>query len=53
MTNREVIAIIKEGLKKINADSLYTNKGIWLKLKAIADALIKKDADSKLAFYIL
>ena len=53
MTNREVIAIIKEGLKKINADSLYTNKGIWLKLKAVADALIKKDADSKLAFYRL
>lgn len=53
MTNREAIAVIKEGLKKVNADNVYTNKGIWLKLKAVADLLIKKDADSKLAFYRL
>lgn len=53
MTNRALISAIKEGLKKINADTSYTNKGIWLKAKALSDALIKKDADSKMAFYKL
>lgn len=53
MTNREVIAVVKEGLKKVNADATYSNKGIWLKIKAMCDALIKKDADSKAAYFKL
>ncbi len=44
MTNREAISLVRKGINESNADSTYTNKFIYSKLKEQAKWLIPRDA---------